>query len=445
MAKKGKGILKRVGTALVIGYFTFAIGFLSFYAGAAIKSGLSTKYKYNQPAIVQELLEDFDVSDNYLVKSEYGYYKRIEFNKNAPIYISFSKEYDNYPELKKIANDAIEYVFGIVNKINPDYHYKIVSEAERGLNCAIGRSSIKFVNESIASEGLGFVTGTEKESFNFYDITKRDANYSSTKITIDFKYFSEKINYKQCFYTFAHELMHVFGFDDIYNNYSHNGVYGTDAGSVRRRRGDTFMDTLFGPNYLIITPKDFASLCALYMPKLDGVSDEEYKSKMDNLIKEYTKEYYEKYEAACIEMLKGSNLIEVENLQRPDNLSSFKALIIDYFLGTSKCEYNYNITITNGNRYKIEIVDESNRVLASCNGDVIKTDKFLVFKDCYFKNGIMPNNSLYGCDDGYIQDIAVYDDGARLGMILLGENRRMTGCGAKYTEANSETGEENTL
>lgn len=445
MAKKGKGILKRMGTALVIGYFTVVTGFLTFYAAAAITSDLSTKHKYNQPAIVQELLEDFDVSNDYLLKSKYGYYKRVEFNKNAPIFISFSKEYDNYPELKKVAMDAIDYVFGIVNKINPDYQYKIVSEAERGLNCAIGRSNIKFVTETINSDGLGVVVGTEKETFNLYDITKHDANYSSNKISIDLRYFSGEVNYKRCFYTFAHEMMHVFGFSDIYNNYNYDGVRWTDAASIRRRRGDTFMDTFFGPNYLMITPKDFATLCALYMPKLDGSSDEEYKSKMDNLITDYTKEYYEKYEAACIETLQSSGLIEIDNLTRPDNLISFKALTLDYSSSTGKVEYDYKITITNGKRYKIEIVDEKDKVLDSCSGDIIKTDKFLVFKDCYFKNGIMPGNKIYGCDDGYIQDLAIYSDGTHFGVILLGENRRLAGWGAKYTEATSENGEENTL
>lgn len=442
MAKKekGKAILKRFGTALFIGHMAASIVLASFGVAAAVKSDVSTKHKYNQPAVVQELLEDFQVSSDYLCTTEFGYYKRIEYNKNAPIYVSFSKEYDEYPQVKQTAKEALEYVFGMINKINPNYTYKIVPEVERVANSIIGMSTIKFDDERIVNTPGGLVLGYQEKPFNFYDITKRDANYSSNDVVLDLKALTSGFKTYPDFYIITHELMHVFGFDDVYVNFTNDGIFETDALIVKRRRGDTFMDAACGSRSLLITPKDFAKLCALYMPKLDGTNYMEYKEKMEIMIQDYTKEYYQKYEEACIDSLsKRSSTVDTEKLQRPDNLVSFKSLTSDYMSSIyGKIEYHYNVEIIDGKTYKIDIFNKADTLLASCTGDVIKGEKVLIFKDCYFPDGFMPGSKYYGTDDGFIQDIICYNDGTRFGLFIMGDQYVLPGYLPKYNEINNE-------
>lgn len=397
---KFKGLLKKTEGAFVLGALISSLAFWTFCGAAAIKSAVSIN-KYNPPAYVQEVMADFDVDNDYLSKSNKGYYKRLEDNGKDPIYVSIDKSYDSYPEYKQYVIDALDYLFGIVGKINLAYKYKIVSEAER-IGCdMVGKSTIKFTSGSIPSAPGGLISGTEESAFSFYDVLSKDNNILSSIIKLDFDVFNKR-DEEANRYTTIHELMHAFGFDDMYQVTVVDGLKQTTHTS--KYKGDTFMQVVGKNRVMKITPNDFALLCALYIPK---GSDEQYKADIKKMIEDYKQEYYNHYNDLCLELVRTKSMFEDRTILPPtQKLKSVKGMFTYGDKDLNDVEVTYVVKLDK-DKYRVELY-EKDVLLDSCEGDVLRTENFLILKSCTLKNGMTPKHIFNHVEEGYIQDIPLF-------------------------------------
>ena len=77
---------------------------------------------------IVETAETLDCDMGYINKTSNNYYVRMKHNNGEPIYVCFDKEYSE--SLKEMAKESLDYIFGIVGKINSNYTYKIVDKWE---------------------------------------------------------------------------------------------------------------------------------------------------------------------------------------------------------------------------------------------------------------------------------------------------------------------------
>ena len=131
---------------------------------------------------------------------------RLAHNNGKPIEVAF---HPNFEGLESYAKETLDYLFGIVNSINPMYKYEVVDfksiydhdivmQASSEQKPYHGTTSISSMisDDGVANIDWGIVT-IYKE--NIKSVCKSREEFD-----------------KVIRYVMTHELMHVFGFDDIY-------------------------------------------------------------------------------------------------------------------------------------------------------------------------------------------------------------------------------------
>lgn len=402
--KENNSILKRFGKVLKKAIAIAGIVGVFVFGGLAIKGGIDNQ-QYIDTATIEMNMEEFGVENPYLMKGAISNsYRRLANNGDEPIYVSFDRDFEEEKILDNAAKYSVDYLFGVVSEINPSYKYEIVSNGEAEKQDSLGKSVIYFEFDSHMEDK---VLGKNVMNLDIQDLAYWDLINTSNKVLVN-KNMYEKykeilmgefktevtetalFNISTNFLT--HELMHVFGFNDVYDIGSkfYQTIFKRIIGMDKIDLQTSHKDTLIDPGNTVahevreLTVKDYATLCALYMPKVSAENRGAEIERLSQMIKNYESEKYESKFSDAINSYSIHWGVNPSRICTWGNISE-----IEFRQVLNRELYIYNIQII-GNEYKFHIYDEAGNTLDSCSGKVYSSDGFIVLKDCKLENGVCP-------------------------------------------------------
>lgn len=317
----------------------------------------------------------------------------MKHNNGEPIYITFDK---NYPEeYKQQTIKSLDYVFGLVNEINDLYYYKIVDD----YNSISNKSNIHFASH----EPDGIADGWCHYNSNSRKITLA----TNLKERFPNQVASERYIYNSC----LHELLHAFGFDDVYGD--------GELKNTNNYYGNTVMNVKNDQYLLKLLPNDYKCLIATYAPHTE--TQQEYENvlnKLQKLSSKYTQEYYAlKFSTSSADYTYKSVPIQFSVNFYTNELDAYYNKIGEY----------EHIIVVNNNSYTIEVY-YNGEFVDSCNGNVVystyKTDsaRVAILENIKLSNTSIKNKFMDECEilftdisiklqDDNQYEIAVYGKG----------------------------------
>ena len=286
---------------------------------------------------------------------------RMVHNDSEPIYVNISDNVKQEESL--IIEESLDYVFGIVNQINPHYEYKIVEYDEFNAQKILGKTTIEYQEGVILSNTLASMNKKENgfEKFSTSDY------YSTFKITYDRNLF-ENLSYDEKLYVFIHELLHAFGLDDIY-------TYGERKTTDVNHKNTMMLG--YGASGSVLTPNDLKCLLSAYAEQYTKQELEEYIFKAKQIAEIYQEYYYQNR----VEKIKESEQKEFINLDGQNVYSKFSASLTT--LSSSLNSQNIIVKIV-GNEYIVEISGGGRDKISIAKGKVIEVDGVKVLQNVKF-------------------------------------------------------------
>ena len=267
---------------------------------------------------------------------------RLAHNNGKPIEVAF---HPSFYGLEEYAKDTLDYLFGLIGDINPNYKYKVVDfedlykhdvifQTKNDMENYQGTASFssKIAEDGVANIDWGIVT-INNESIK-----------SSCKTPEEYE---NKIRY-----AIMHEFMHVLGFNDIYPSKTDMFV------------GNTYMQTAFssGNDYVAshITPNDYKNFISVFAePSKNLAADLERYNQMSD---EYTQEYHKN----CFESEFGDKKTQIESLEREDTYQFSQK---SFITATSSQNLDFSIEIKD-EKYLLTVKDKNGNILEKTTGDV---------------------------------------------------------------------------
>ena len=348
---------------------------------------------FNSDDDIVSISEQIGCDISYL-KQHKGNYVRMQHNEDEPIYVYLDSVLTE--DEKQSAIRALDYVFGIVGRINSKYRYQIVDKAE--FDSKINKTKIDF---SIGKK-VSFEYGGE-ERYAQGHINSKVGPLSSLTDQPGMNRFSIKIDRDELAeetqegkdYTNIHELLHAFGKND---------VYFIDALSeTDRYYGNTIMNSDEGVKLKYLTPNDVKCLVLLYAEK------DMSKKEMKEIVTSYTEQFYDHYTKSCIEKA------EIDGKFDSDDFG-FDTQVRVMDVDGTKFGYVYNIQVEDG-RYVFTIYDlYTNKEIDRCDGRVLNRNGVLVLRDVELKKGFRPYEETTVYEDGLIQDLILAEKNGKVMM-----------------------------
>ncbi|MBQ8468557.1 MAG: hypothetical protein IJ542_02245 [Clostridia bacterium] len=320
-------------------------------------SGMSDERNRQVSQIVEKLGADNDIMFGQVLKD----------NGDEPVYVSFSEDYDDstYAGYKESAIYALDYVFGAVGGINNNYKYEIVSQEELDKPSYKSKSVIQFHIDDLSQEEP--VGGNCCRMDPWY-IIKGDS----------FRLQNSKWGETELNYVYTHELLHAFGFKDIYEHRMNNEMY---APTIMTPKG--YMTNL--------TVNDYALLMAYYSPQFDTQEQlDEFVDRAQDKLAEYQDYYYQSMDDLfSTNSYTKSQIKTLGDISFPGNISSIKNSS-EYATNMGKEQIrNYDYSIED-EKYVFTITDENGKIYTQSHGDVVYTKNFIHLKDVQMPEGISP-------------------------------------------------------
>ena len=229
----------------------------------------------SQEEIIQAA-ETFDCDTSYLMKDN-NKFIRMKHNDGEPIYVCFDNAYTE--DLKDKAKESLDYIFGIVVKINSNYHYKIVNEQE--FHSKLGKTKIYYTfgeHVSTYKQYTSVAQGHLEMNKSLYNWITNNPVYSKYEVNINKDKLKDRDD-ESVIYTFNHELLHTFGLGDVYTNLMNK--------TTDKHYGNTFMNN--DAKLDRITPNDLACLISLYAPKMAVEENSDLINNYKKLVEDYEK------------------------------------------------------------------------------------------------------------------------------------------------------------
>ena len=366
MAKKtrdGKKFIKAAGATILS--LSLLLGVCS-----AKSNQISNKISSEEQAHI--IAEALNCDMSYM---RFNYSKdiiRMMHNDEEPIYVGISKEMNQ--EENQLIQESLDYVFGIVGKINDKYKYKIVDSAEFTKQNLTGKTTIYYIEGPCdfldrTPSGLIFRTSNLIEK-----VGKKENNdyYTDYIIKFDREKAKDK-EYDDKLYTFIHELLHAFGLDDVYT-----------AGLLKKtdiNHKNTIMKSASMGN--IITPNDLKCLLSAYSKDFQGQELDEYIEKCKQVCQSYETFYYENR----VERLKSYEKDTI-SLDGQDVSSVFKGKLIT--LEGEEHELEIVVDIQ-GDQYVVKFSGGGRESDCIATGDVLEVDGVKVLRDVHFSGNFELN------------------------------------------------------
>ena len=305
----------------------------------------------------------------------------MKHNNGDPILVAFDREHTE--EQKQAIINSLDHVFGIVNQINSNYHYKIVSLDEANMNALLGKTVIRYkvVNEP-DSHASGYINRVGPLATH---ITQKPL-YSTFTIHLNESGIHEGNPIES---TYLHELLHAFGFDDTYDTHFRD----TD-----KYYGTSVMNG--ADNDPIMHPNDVKILLSLYAKELKEENYDKYISTAKQLLKEYDDFYYEYAAEKCKNnCIYPDKVVEIDNLNNPIKTTFTRKRV--YEDGFEE-QFTYAVEVYNGS-YILEVIDVNGNVIDHCEGDTYLKNGVVFLRDVDLNNGISLLTTQH-YSDGYTND-----------------------------------------
>lgn len=381
---KGKGFKMVIATALA------AVGMLTSFTGCTeSKTDLSTYASNSQIVNVAKQL-DCDMS---YVSQVANKYTKMQHNGDEPVYVCFDEKMNK--KETTCAQKALDYTFGIVGKINDFYKYQLVDEPtfdSKGLKTKIYFTVTDSTNEDDPNATARNITNP----FSLITSTETDFYFKVLKYRKEDEETAEKLEH-----TYIHELLHVFGFDDVYKE------------NTLKHMGNTYMKS--GVNGMI-TPNDFKCLISLYAPKFESESEEKeaivhYKQ----MIEDYETYYYDKL--SDIAKARYKNFSQQINILEK-SFTWYGERIVQ---GPNDFKFiNYYELKVENKKYTFKIFDSNKKEIDTHSGEAVHCNGVIFLKDVELKEGISPSTTGSPC--GFIQDMCLLQLSAETVLVdLIGE------------------------
>lgn len=335
-------------------------------------------YAYDEE--IETIAKYLDCDLGY-IKKENNHYVRMEHNGNEPIYVCFD-EYFTIEE-KETAIESLDYVFGIVGKINNNYKYKIVETEEFNSKFAKTKiyysiGSTKYVDGNKNLVVDGYITSSN----NILSVLMSKPTMNNFTININTDIIKGRKN--QLKYTLTHELLHAFGFDDVYN---FNGF-----STTTKYYGNTYINSSFKAEML--TPNDVKCLISLYANRNSN------KEEVQSLLTAYTDLYYDNFSNNCI-----NKCGKVKDFDDQDFAFKSEIKINDTTSGVTGYIYE---SVINDAKYEFNILNRAtNELLDSCSGKVLYKNGVAILRDVNLKLGLRPCSETESYSGGFVQDFVV--------------------------------------
>lgn len=292
----------------------------------------------------------------------------LNHNDGEPIYIVIPEDYNEMS--RQMVTKSLDVVFGIISQVNDKYTYEIVDKVPQG------KCSIEYRIAEAHSNGLAW-----------YDFDYQSIRSRRGVITIDNTIINNAEQQNNLLYTLTHELLHVLGFNDIYN--TEGSKFEGQKYAKSFMKSTYFLTTT--ENFVPITPNDYKLLLSAYASPCNN--QDEYQAtfdKIDALVKGYEKEYYE------------HNVKFVENRMGEYQVAQFSNKFVigfEDFLGTNK---KMAIKV-DGDRYQLFVADESGAKNKVCEGNIFISGSGIILQNLNVPNAYINNTG----GEQFIGDIAI--------------------------------------
>ena len=386
-----------------------ALALSIFWGGTVLFLTERTK-DYSDQNQIDSISENIDCDLSYLKGPTAAKIVRMKHNNDEPIYVSISDKYST--EEKAYIQWSLDYIFGVVGSINSHYTYKIVDESERESHSKIGKTTIFYDVKEINYEtklGNDRANGSITCEKDFLSKISGKPLYNSYSICYDREiHKNDSPEHKQ--YTFMHELLHAFGFGDVYNR--------TEQFSYTSKfHGNTVMNTTIGNKINCLTPNDYRALIAAYAPKMNSEQLVQFINEYVQKISDYDSFYYRTLSALC-----EYNLGTESDLDTSQNyILSHTFQVVDQ---EESIVENLYITIRDG-KYYLSIVDKNNNLIDSADGEIFDTGHSFVLKNVKLKKGLRP---LFegGNLSEYINDFVLVKKDGRIILYDISKNKEVS-------------------
>lgn len=372
-----KGFLKNSSKTFKMAICTFATTLVAMVGvGAAVGNIALASYPNNSQIVT--IAKELDC-DTVYINSKFNKFAKMEHNGKDPIYVCFDEDLN---ELEKdSAIKALDYLFGIVGKINSNYRYEIVDKST--FNLTLFKTKIYFeIGKKVDEESMS----------GDIDISLNPLSFLTSKLTMyNYTVHQNRTAYQpeeeELVHLYVHELFHAFGISDVYLHED-----------TEKHQGNTFIKPSLGRKVGILTPNDVKCLMALYAEKFENeVEQNTTISNYKKIIEEY-EDYYYNYFADEVR----KDFQVTENITRENfywqGYGSYKN---NY---NQSGEYFYKIRVENG-KYTFNILDTQNNLLDTCTGEACNINGVVILKNVELKEGIAPG--LKGNPNGFIQDFVM--------------------------------------
>ncbi len=335
---------------------------------------------------IDSIAEKMECDTGYLWKINDNY-ARMKHNGDEPIYVCFDEQLTE--DEMSTAKEALEYVFGLLSKINEKYQYKIVDKKEYELKNNKTRIYFGLGQHDIIANGIEFASqGHIYQDYDFFSTLTDVPLWNDYRINIDREEIKKDPNPNALYYTNVHELMHACGDKDVYDMSAKN--------HASTFRGNTLINPNSGPIVLKFTPNDVKCKILLYAEK------DADKKELKQILNDYTKEYYDEYVKKCEEVggIKGFLNEEDFGLETAIRVTDEKG---------NKYGYRYVVEVNDG-KYQFYLYEYySNKLLDECKGDVVYHNGVAILTDLNLKHGFRPFDVSDTYSNGLIQDLIIGD------------------------------------
>ncbi|MBQ8909275.1 MAG: hypothetical protein IJY90_03220 [Clostridia bacterium] len=305
---------------------------------------------------------------------------RMQHNDGEPIYVCFDEKLTT--ESTTAATEALDEIFGLVNQINPSYHYTVIDKHEYS----------KLQNKTkiyCDYDDLGSSYGHIQSNYNMSSFLTNKHMYRN--YTIREGQENSKDGSYSLKYLYLHELMHAFGINDVYSN--------------TKFQGNTAIKTDIGIRSEMLSPNDFKILIALYAPPNANENDiARYKA--------MAHEYTQHYDDVITKIIK-HDLKTQHSLKKGNYSFEFSSLI--YNNQGELQEQAFEIVMQE-NKYTFYTLNNNHQIIDSRSGKVEWINGVALLKDVSLEHGLYPENPTIYFKDGFIDDFAllITDSGPRL-------------------------------
>lgn len=312
-------------------------------------------------AQIKNLYDEFDC-ETVDMHSFLGGPTIFAHNSDEPIYVQIDGSCNEAERVEIIA--ALNEIFGIVGRLNPNYYYQIVDNITAPV--LLGQSTIFFRCREINKKN---VVALEKTLPNLSSPLSLFKYRNCHIITYDRENCNTETSQQMVYDTMLHELLHTFQFLDVYA--TRTNVY----------QGNTLMQPAIGATVRTLSGNDIKCLAATYAPKFET---EQQAAEYIKLANEMAKEYEERFLKSCAGHYKDG---------RPD--FGYENFALDFYypseievdgLKISK-KYHYNVVVYDGG-FNLKISDEKGNVLENSYGAAELYDGVMVLKDVRLNKGL---------------------------------------------------------